>query len=302
MNVAFVSKRLGRKRKALEKDIACLAESCGCSTVIHEPEYAGHAIELAHMAVQQGYDHVIAIGGDGSLNEVVNGILQNETSSLPVLGYLPYGSANDFSKSVGITDDIDQLVALINAGKTKLVDVGKAEYESRKGGRESRYFINIADIGIGGYTVGIVDKLKPMLGARSAYAIAVMYALITYKRGVIEYSFDGQEHKGTTLSLVVANGKYFGDGLCIAPDADITNGKLDLTIIGDVSIFDYLKNLGRLKNGIHLEDPEVSYHVTTELKVSSDGPAYGIDMDGEFVGFGPAMFTVLPKRIAFLMP
>ncbi len=125
--------------------------------------------------------------------------------------------------------------------------------------------------------------------------------MLTYKRSYVKFNSDEFRWDGKTLSMVIANGKYFGSGLCIAPDALISDGKFSIVILGDVTILDYLKNIHKVKKGIKITHPEVFYKQSEEVEIIPVESVCPIDVDGEFIGYAPARFTVIKGRINFLM-
>ncbi|MBN4061911.1 MAG: hypothetical protein COA57_00420 [Flavobacteriales bacterium] len=303
MKAAFIVKgTINRKEKFL-RDVDLLKQKAFFDTIeIFETQRKLHAIELAKDATEKGFSHVIAIGGDGTNNEVLNGIMQANTEALPVMGCLPYGSANDFVLSAGLNDDIHQFIQLIEQNKSKRIDIGKVDFQGKEGLPVTRYYMNISDIGLGGYTVEKMGKTKPVFGTAFTFFRVILESFLTYKKTPLRCFNDSFNWEGKSLMLVVANGNFFGNGLCVAPDAKLDDGKLNLVILGDVSTFDYIKNLGNLKKCRKIQHPEVSYHKIESIEVDSGDHPCPIDMDGEFIGYGPATFSVVPKKVEFLMP
>ncbi|NNC71009.1 MAG: diacylglycerol kinase family lipid kinase [Flavobacteriaceae bacterium] len=259
-----------------------------------------HAIELAKNATEQGCDYLIAIGGDGTLHEVVNGMLQSKAPSTdyPVLGLLPYGSANDFARTAGITNSIQELFKLIESRTTQKIDVGNIILSQTK---EIRFFINIAGIGLGPEVVQNIERSSSVFGADFNYFKHIIKGFFSYTKKEVSCTSPLWQWKGRLLQMAVANGRYFGNGICAAPDAKLTNGQFQVSIFGDLSIWDYLKNMGKLKKGVKIVHSHVSYYEATEVVVDNND-ACGIEADGEYVGLLPATITIRPNAIDFLMP
>ena len=259
-----------------------------------------HAIELAKQATEKGCDFMVAVGGDGTLHEVVNGMLQSNTpaNEYPTIGLLPYGSANDFARTAHISNSMEELIDLIKSNTTQKIDLGKIII---KQSQEIRYFINIAGVGLGPEVAQNLEQSSSMLGPSFNYFKHIIKGFLSYTKKEVSCTSSTWQWKGKLLQMSVANGRYYGNAICTAPDAKLTDGQFQVTIFGDLSIWDYLKNLGNLKKGVKINHPELSYQVTKEVLLESNDYC-GIEADGEYVGLVPATISVLPKAIYFLMP
>lgn len=279
-------------------------------------EMASHIIELAKTAVSRGYDTLIICGGDGTLNEGINGIIESFKTGLGTshdsydwekianikVGIFPYGSGNDFSKTVLITKELSYLKNLITQQRTKMIDVGWVSFFKSEQEPSNRFFMNITDVGMGGETVLKLQQSKiPALGPDINYFWAITTTLATYEKVQIRASGDDFLWEGKAINFVVANGKYFGNGLGIAPDASVTDGKFEIVIIGDVSLLDYFKNLGKVKKSEKLLHPEVHYFQLDKVTIESmETRKISIDMDGEFIGYAPMTLINLQQKINFI--
>lgn len=257
-----------------------------------------HSEHLVQEALSAGTDYLIALGGDGTLNEVVNGLLRVDTDKQIVMGLLPYGTGNDFARTIGADRELHKLYNAIKANSLLLTDVGQINFTSFEGKAAQRYFINIADVGMGGMVSEMVNHSSRTWGANLIYFSSILKAFAKYKHQTIRLEAADLSWEGKVLSLCMANGRYFGSGLCIAPEADIADGVAELVLIGDVSIWDYLKNLINLKKGRKIKHPEVSYHKTDFCKIETQVPC-PIDMDGEFVGYTPLQLTWHKQAVVF---
>lgn len=308
MKAAFiVNSRIKRKNKFLASLAELEHEQLFEEITVHETTRKEHAISLAERATEK-VDLVVAVGGDGTLNEVLNGFMIGSQfrigKSAPVLAYLPYGTANDFARTARITTDIEEFIDLVEHNQTQLIDVGMIRYSNTEGNDEERYFLNIADAGIGGEVVEKVNKsrTKKMLGANLTFMRAIAETFLTYQQSTVSCVADSFEWKGKILSVVCANGRYFGNGMCIAPDARLDDGQLQIIIMSEVSTKDYALNLNRIRKGEKLNHPHVHYFEATELEVTPEKYSCAIDADGEFIGNIPMHISVLPREIQFLMP
>jgi YegS/Rv2252/BmrU family lipid kinase len=259
-----------------------------------------HAIDLAKRATENSCDYLIAVGGDGTLNEVVNGVMQGkgQAEKIPILGLLPLGSANDFARTAGISNSIEDLMGLIQTQSIQKIDLGKITLH--KPGK-IRYFINIAGVGLGPEVVQGLEKSSSILGPGFNYFKHIFNGFFTYRKKEVHCSSSDWQWEGSLLQMAIANGRYFGNAICIAPDARLADGQLEVVIFGDVGLWDYLKNLSKLKKGVKVNLPEVSYKNAREVLIESKDRC-GLEADGEYVGLAPATINILPEALLFLAP
>ncbi len=254
----------------------------------------GHGKLLAKELTNDGFSHIIAVGGDGTLHEVVNGVMMAEQRN-SIVGLLPSGTANDYAKSLKASSNFPDVIKLINQHKSTPVNLGKIYFE--KGPAE--YFINIADMGLGVEVIQRVNKSARWFGSNLTFAKAILESFSIYKNKPLSIHADGWDWTGKINSVVVANGKYFGSGMCIAPEADHQGNDFAVVIIGDITIRDYLKHVRKIKKGEMIDHPEVQYQRATKIQISSDGQ--GIEADGEFIGSDPIEITLKKGSLNFLI-
>jgi YegS/Rv2252/BmrU family lipid kinase len=263
---------------------------------------------LAVQALEDGCDYLVAVGGDGTLNEVVNGYLHGggREKYRTRLAVLPFGTGNDFARGIGMSRSVELLDQIIRQNKPIFIDAGSLAFTREDGSGYLRYFDNISDLGIGAQVVAHVNGVhlrKKILGGTLTFFISVLFTFITYRHKKIRVVWDdGQTFEGPVLGLVVANGKYFGSGFGIAPDARLDDGKLELVILARVSILDYIRNFGRLRNAQRVIHPEVHYFKADQIHVEPDGHKVVIEADGEIEGHAPLRFSCIPGALPFLMP
>ena len=272
-------------------------------------EYSGHFLELPQKAVDEGFTHFVSVGGDGTLNELVNGIISSckttngydwEKIQSIKIGILPTGSGNDFIKNLGY-QTIDDLKKLIVNNQSVMVDIGFAKYLDRNRNPAERFFINVSDVGIGGEVVINKEKLPLFLSGKINYFLAIIFTFLTYKKKTITVKAKEFSWEGKVLNFVVANAKYFGNSIGIAPHAEISDGKFAITQIGDISIIDYFKNINTAKKCQKIVHLEVSYKESEYLTIeSANNLPLTIDMDGEFIGYAPVEFTCFQQKLCFL--
>ena len=270
--------------------------------VFKETQISISATNLAVEAISEGTDFLISVGGDGTMNEVVNGFFISKTIKEIPIGLLPYGSGNDFARTLGCNRSIFKLFEAIKKRKTIKSDAGEVSYLGFEGMIRKRIFINITDVGIGGMVSKNVNKSDKKLGAGFAYVKAILKSFLLYKHKYIRLEAENFQWEGKVLSLCLANGRYFGGGMCIAPEADIADGKMDLVLLANVSLLDYIKNVSKVKKGKKIKHPEVSYHKTSFCKITSTDKDCPIDMDGEFIGYTPLELKLMPLSVTLIKP
>ncbi len=261
----------------------------------------GHATELALEAVNENADYIIAAGGDGTLNEVVNGIMQAspEKREKLVLGLFPQGTGNDFARTAGIPKSLDELALSITNEKHRKIDIGFVEFMGGDGTMQSRYFDNVAEIGVGAKAVEIVNKSSKTLGSTLTFFLGVVRAFLGYKQQSVRIKAEDFQWVGKIVAVCVANGRYFGSGLGIAPGANLDDGKLALVIVGNIRIIHFLRYLPLLRSLKYIKHPEVHYLSVNSCEIIAS-ENYPVEMDGENIGFTPFKAKVIPGAIHFI--
>ncbi|MCS7286440.1 MAG: diacylglycerol kinase family lipid kinase [Anaerolineae bacterium] len=261
-------------------------------------QYPAHAIALAAEAVERGFKTIVAFGGDGTLNEMVNGVFRHGISSEITLGAIPGGTGSDFTRSLGLPRDPIKAFEKILEGETTRVDLG--EIECFKEGRpERRYFINVAGLGFDAVVAERTNRLPKFMGGTLPYLFSLLVTLLTYKSLPFKINIDSQTLELKAYLVVVANGKYFGGGMFIAPEAVLDDGKFYVAIGEDMSRFEFLSLVPSVYKGTHIAHPKVKVYEAQTVKVSSEVTLY-IEAEGEVVGVAPATFKVHPRAVNFL--
>lgn len=266
--------------------------------VVAFTQYSGHAMELAKQLCQSGCDVIVAVGGDGTLNECVNGLLPDYTNV--AIGILAMGTGNDFVKTLQLQGSVDEILEAIEKDSCQQVDVVLATYNNLYGQAACRYCVNVMDIGIGGEVVQRIAHSTRRWGPFITYQKAILATLMKLQRPMVEWSKDQEKYKEKTLMLAIANAKWFGSGLGIAPLADVQDGILEIVHLGDISVLDYFLQLPHLRKGRHLKHPEIRYD--RAQIVSVDTPDLPIDCDGEFIGTTPMKVKICPGLLKLLKP
>lgn len=262
----------------------------------------GHAIELSRNAVLSGTDYLIAAGGDGTMSEVVNGIMRvpkSERENL-IVGLLPVGSGNDFARTMKLSKKLSDLYELLKNNSTTPIDIGKLEYKKINGEDAVRYFTNITDIGLGAEVAKRVNEGKKIYGPNFDFFKATVLGFLNYKRKQLKIESENFNWCGRLLILCLANGKFFGSGLGIAPHAKVNDGKFAITIAAEVSLLDYLKNLARIRKCLPVDHPQIIYKEVESCSIEPIGTECLVEADGEMIGKIPLKASILHKEIKFL--
>lgn len=262
-------------------------------------KFAGHSIELAKAAALSGTKIILAFGGDGTVNEVVNGIMKAKATNPeldPVLGILPAGTANDLAHTIGAKASIADLEKSLEKNESRPVDVGKVS----KASGEVRYFLNIASAGLSGAVVNKMGNGKSWLGADLSFMWAIARTFFTYKRTELKCNIDGKTWQGEALTIAIANGKRFGSGIFIAPHAKLDDGRFEVVILGKITTLDYLKYVGKLKKGVQIEHSEVFYLSGKHINIEDLSGTTTMETDGELQGSASCEIEVLPGALRLL--
>ena len=259
-------------------------------------EAPGHAIELAREAVKNGYDVVISVGGDGTINEVVNGLYTSGNIKDATLGIVSTGTGSDYIRTVGLPRRYDDACRCFLQPKKRTVDLGVVEY-TNNGHRIERIFVNFAGFGFDAEIVRRTTRQFKALGGLPSYLLGVLTTLVAYRNKDISLKVDGESMSKRVCTVIMNNGKYGGGGMFTAPDADLADGLLDVLIVGDMSKPDLLRSLPRIYKGTHLTHPKVTMKKAKEIEVRSLNGSMQLQADGELLGEVPARFRVLPSLL-----
>jgi len=250
----------------------------------------GDAIEIARDASTNS-DVVIAVGGDGTCNEVINGLMITPNPEI-VFGVIPNGTGNDFVRNFRPFDPYTFVTAIVE-NSIQQIDLGKITF-----GQTSRYFINVADIGFGARVIDTMNRQRLNgIGGKFSYNLAILRSFFTYRKPIIKVQNDNFQFEGKSLMIVFSNGTTFGHGLKIYPEATLDSGKLGLAVIGKVSLLQYAKNLWKLKDGKKLDHPEVKYHEFEKIHATTTDKNLIVETDGEIAGRSSITVEVVPGAL-----
>lgn len=273
---------------------------------LRETQAEGDAERLAIEFAAEGYDLVIAAGGDGTASETADGLLQakREGHDRPALGLLPCGTGTDFARGLGLPDDIDSVVERIADSDMRLIDVGRISYIDDHGALASRHFINIASLGLSGHVDRAVnaDKRKGRIPAKALFLWRTVTEFFNYRfDDVVVTIDDGEPIMGRVALVAIANGPFFGGGMMIAPDASLDDGQFDIVILRAAGKVALMRDIHLLYSGQHRNHPAVTILRGSKVLVEPASGAFEnsalVDIDGEAPGRVPAEFVVVPGAL-----
>ncbi len=269
-----------------------------------ETDAPGAAISLTRAVIKEGAEIIVAVGGDGTVSEVVNGFYEEGTllSEKVKLAILPKGTGTDFYRGLKCSAKPADVAEFIAVGQTVKIDVGRLAYTRLSGEKTERYFSNIADLGYGGSLIERINGLTKLLGGSTAYLLGLLYNLFKYKNVNLRFRLDGGEvQQGKYLAVIAANGRCFGGGMWVAPDAELVDGLLDCIFIGNLSKLEVLGNIHSLYSGAIKNHPKVTTMQGRKLEVWSD-EYVALEADGEFAGKLDVTFEILPGQVNLVNP
>jgi len=255
-------------------------------------EAPGHARELARLAVQHGYELVVSVGGDGTINEVVNGMYDTGYMDGTRLGIICTGTGGDYIRTVGMPGTYLDACDCLASPRKFISDVGVMEYH-QDGKMVRRLFVNFAGLGFDAEVVRATTQRLKLLKATASYLTGLLSTLLFYRNKDVIISLDGERLNHRVCAILVNNGRYGGGGMLAAPEADLNDGLLDVVVIGDLSKPDLLWSLPRIYRGTHLTHPKVMLKKVREIEIQS-GENVCVQADGELLGQLPVRFSILP--------
>ena len=233
---------------------------------------------IAREAVRAGVDRLIVAGGDGTMNEVVTGLLSAELGEYAQLGLLPLGTGGDLARTIGMPRDLDTALAALSRGATRKLDAGRIRYLGRDGKEKTTYFLNVASFGISGLVDDLVDRAPKALGGTISFLIGTLRSILRYRFPDVSVRVDG----------VSVHERFFGGGMQIAPGSQPDDGLFDVVIVSGFSRSRLLANLPSIYRGTHLSHPAVSVHRGTHLEAVAPPGEVWMDIDGDALGTLPA--------------
>ena len=263
-------------------------------------ESPGHATELARQACTDGARVVVVVGGDGTVNEAVNGVLASGRDDI-VFAVIPRGTGDDFARHFGIPTDLEKSISIASSEVTRTFDVGKAVFRHWDGSEAERFFANFAGAGISGAIALRGAETSRRLGARLAYFWATIAVFVRWQPVEIDVRADGKQRRALMYEVLIANGAYTAGGMKVAPDAVSDDGLLDAVLIGAFTKPEFAITFPKIYRGTHIGHPKVEVLRAREITVDAATPL-PVVLDGEQVGTTPARFEVVPAALRLRVP
>ncbi|HKS28235.1 MAG TPA: diacylglycerol kinase family protein [Pyrinomonadaceae bacterium] len=309
INPASAGGATGREWPALAHALATHFGAFNCAFTTR----AGGGSAIAEREARAGRRFIIACGGDGTVSEVANGILGAGVETAE-LGILPSGTGGDFRRTLRIPSRASDAARLLRRGRTRLIDAGRVTYLNHKGETESRFFLGVASCGLSGKVIEEVKKEKSawlprlrsyQLGGKLSFAAATLRTTLSAENTELRIRLDdGPERRLKVANFCVANARYFGGGMKIAPDAKLNDGRFDCVVIGDLSAADILANGYKLYTGTHLNLEQVyhAYARRVTLHPTRADERVALEVDGELPGHLPATFEIIREALRVRCP
>lgn len=294
--------RTGREWKSIERALGAVYPAMSVGFTRKQ----GEAAALVRYALREGHQEIVAVGGDGTINEAVNGMFDASGTTPPdsVFAFITSGTGGDFRKTFGIEAGTQAAIERLKHASARAVDAGRVSCLTRSGEPTSRYFINIASFGLSGLIVDSVNRARfaKLFGGSFAFAFHSALGMLRYKNRAVRIMVDGVEDEIASISTVaIANGQYFGGGMKVAPGAIVDDGLFDVVIMGGAPKGQSLAEMRFIYTGEHIRKPHVrvlrGQHVVVAPVAETRGRAVLIETDGEAAGRLPATFEILPRAI-----
>jgi len=294
VNPASAGGATGRRWPEIAHRAATLGLA-GDALISEEP---GQLASLAAEAVRGGADLLVVVGGDGSVNEVVNGVAEEGGFELAVI---PRGTGWDFVRTYGIPRDLDAAIDIALNGAVREIDLGLVSFRTWAGADGRAYFANVASAGISGAIAQRANQASKALGGKISYYWSTLAVFVRWQASEIRVSLDDELRAGKMIDVVVANGRYLGGGMMMCPEAEPDDGQFDVLLIGDVTKRDLLFVLPKTYRGKHLPHPRLELLRGRVITVDADEPL-PIELDDEQPGTTPARFEVVPHALRLRVP
>jgi diacylglycerol kinase (ATP) len=291
---------LARVRALLERRLGSVELQC--------TERPGHAIEIAREATAAGRPLIVAVGGDGTLHEVANGIL--DAGGGATLGYVGLGTGGDFRRTLGIAHRLDAYVEAIAGGSDVRIDVGKLRFRATDGEVASRWFVNVASAGMGGLVDRYVAGANRSFGGPATYFLASVRALVDCERGRLRCGVtlgdEVHERRVETFMIAICNGRYFGGGMHVSPSARPDDGRFEVVSMDAPSKLAFVAYSRRIYDGSHLSAPGVQHfgcdRLVLDLENERARDVFLLDVDGEPLGGLPLDVQLVAGALTLRAP
>jgi diacylglycerol kinase (ATP) len=265
----------------------------------------GDATWMVRRAIEEGHSHIVVFGGDGTLNEAVNGFFDEGrfVGDDVELVYCPFGTGGDFARSLGLGGHAD-VERELQHGITRKIDVGKATFGEAGEGRSSSYFLNISSFGSSGLIARYVNRSTKIFGGKASFYLGTVKGLARYRNSWVRLTLDDKIEKEVCINTVaVANGRFFGGSMKIAPSAQLDDGWFDVVVLADLNLADFIRHSRKLYQGTHTQLAQVSTYRARKVEAMPlGGQSVLIDCDGEQPGALPVSYELLPRTLNLRTP
>jgi YegS/Rv2252/BmrU family lipid kinase len=297
VNPASANGSTGRRWPKLEKRAAELGLP-GRSVL---STAAGQLGGLAAEAVRDGAGLLVVVGGDGTVHEVVDGLMKAGVGAQVELAVLPRGTGKDFVRSMRIPGRFDAAVEVAKSGASRTIDVGRARFVATDGSDGEAYFANFAGAGISGAIAARANRTTKAFGGKLSFLYATVMTFVRWKPARMSVTIDGELRDGLLLEALAMNGDYTAGGMWMAPDAAPDDGELDVVLIGDFSKLEFVRTFPKLYKGRHVSHRKVDVIRAKELRVEAALPL-PIVLDGEAPGTTAVRFELVPAALRIRVP
>jgi diacylglycerol kinase (ATP) len=263
-------------------------------------ERPGHLIELAEQAARDGAELVVAVGGDGTLNETVNGLMR--AGATAELATIPLGTGMDFVRTYAIPNRFDDAVRTAVSGTTRTIDVGRVSYRTWDGQEAERYVANVGSVGMSAAVAQRANGMSKAVGGKATFFYALVRVFLEWQNTMVRVELEGGEEREARMhDVIVANGRWHGGAMLLAPEAQPDDGLFDVVLIGDINKRDFVTTAPKIYKGTYLAHPKVE--LLRASSVTVDAPErLPIELDGEQVGTTPARFEIVPRALRVRVP
>ncbi len=294
VNPASAGGRTGRHFDRIAKAVQAAIGEFECSFT----RCRGDAVALARDAALAGAELVVAVGGDGTASEVVDGLVEDGHPVRPgvAFGFIPRGTGGDLRRTLGYPADTERAARILSGRAERELDLGRIEFVGHDGQRRSRHFANVAGGGISGRVVQRVERMGKALGGKASFAIASAWALVGWNDQPVRWRVDGGPWRDDRVTAIsVCNGRFFGGGMLVAPGARIDDGLFDVVVWRGLGLVDFALKRGMLYDGSHVTLPNTQVVRASVVEVEPlGGVPVLLDVDGEQPGTLPARFSIVP--------
>jgi diacylglycerol kinase (ATP) len=281
-------------------ELAHRAAQLGLEGETYFSERPGHLIELAERAAREGAGLIVAVGGDGTLNEVVNGIMRAGAET--ELATIPLGTGMDFVRTHGIPSKFEDAVRVAVEGKPRTIDVGRVSYRTWDGHDAERYYANVGSVGMSAAVAQRANGMSKALGGKATFFYALVRVFLEWDNTTVTVELaDGERREGPMHDVIVANGQWHGGAMHLAPEAKPDDGLFDVVLIGDVTKADFVSTAPKLYSGKYLSHPKIELLRSSSVAVDAR-ERLPIELDGEQVGTTPVRFEVVPSALRIRVP